>query len=67
MSIVMDSLFEAQQSLQHKISGSYANFRAKGKEKMTHGNAVFRLKSLEDNFQSFSTNHKKITNSEDFR
>ena len=43
----MENLFTSQQSLESKISNAYANFRAKGKDRMTYGTATSRLEGLE--------------------
>ena len=54
----MEAYNAKQQSLQTKINNSFHNFKSKGKNNMTEGNAQARLTGLEKNY-TIST-HEKI-------
>ena len=46
----MDAYHEKQLDLETKIANSFRNFKAKGADKMTFGNAEASLSGLEANF-----------------
>ena len=61
----MKAHFTKQCNLQLKIAKSWINFKAKGADKMTKGNALARLERLEPNYSLFLKTHNKIINLED--
>ena len=58
--------YAKQQSLQTKINNSFHNFKSKGKDNMTVGNAQACLAGLEKNYTIFQTTHEKIMHLKEF-
>ena len=56
----MEEYHANQLVLQAKINNSFQNFKSKGKDKMTKGNAEAPLADLEKSYITFQLNHEKI-------
>ena len=56
----MEEYHAKQMSLQTKINNSFQNFKSKGKDNMTGGNAQARLTGLEKNYANFHSTYEKI-------
>ena len=56
----MEEYYAKQQSLRTKINNSFHNFKSKGKDNITEGNAQARLTGLEKNYSIIQSTHEKI-------
>lgn len=59
----MDKFLEAQLIMHTRISNAYQNFKAKGQEKMTRGNAEGRLAGLEKDYSKATEIHAAVMES----